>query len=294
MAGGERPVTRGERRGAAGWRGRLRRAADPDAPPPDATGRRWFQALQFLVFSGAVAWLVMRGAESLHYDWQWYRVPQYFYTIYEGEIYPGPLIRGLLVTLEITAWSLVASLVLGVATAFLRLSGSVSGRMVSWGYIEAIRNTPLLVQLYVLYFVLAPVLGLDRFLAGVLALSLFEGAYVSEIVRAGILAVPKEQPEAARALGLKPLQIQRLIVLPQAFRIVLPAITSQVVTLIKNSAIVSVIAISDLTTAGRNIIADSFMSFEIWFTVAAIYLALTVPMSALAGVVERRLKLPSY
>lgn len=294
MAGGERPATRAER-GAAAWRGRLRRAAcGPHAPPPNGTGRQWFQALQFLVFSGAVAWLVMRGAESLHYDWQWYRVPQYFYTIYEGEIYPGPLVRGLLVTLQITAWSLAASLVLGVATAFLRLSGSVSGRIVAWGYIEAIRNTPLLVQLYVLYFVLAPVLGLDRFVAGVLALALFEGAYIAEIVRAGILAVPKEQSEAARALGLKPFHIQRLIVLPQAFRIVLPAITSQVVSLIKNSAIVSVIAISDLTTAGRNIIADSFMSFEIWFTVAAVYLALTVPMSALAGVVERRLKLPGY
>src|SRR5690606_35404931 len=111
---------------------------------------------------------------------------------------------------------------------------------------------------------------------------------------AGILAVPKEQTEAARALGLKPVHIQWLIVLPQAFRIVLPAITSQIVSLIKNSAIVSVIAISDLTTAGRNIIADSFMSFEIWFTVAAVYLALTVPMSALAGVVERRLRLPGY
>lgn len=286
MAGGERPATRAERRGAA--------AAAPYAPPPYATRRYWFQALQFLAFSGAVVWLVVRGAESLHYDWQWYRVPQYFYTIYQGEVYPGPLVRGLLVTLQITALSLAASLVLGVVTAFLRLSGSVSGRIVAWGYLEAIRNTPLLVQLYVLYFVLAPVLGLDRFVAGVLSLALFEGAYISEIVRAGILAVPKEQSEAARALGLKPFLIYRLIVLPQALRIVLPAITSQAVSLVKNSAIVSVIAISDLTTAGRNIIADSFMSFEIWFTVAAVYLALTVPMSALAGVVERRLKLPGY
>src|SRR5690554_761674 len=140
MSGGERPAARAERRGMAR---RLRRAADaPDAPPSYATARQWFQGLQFVLFSAAVAWLVLRGAASLNYDWQWYRVLQYFYTAYEGRLYPGPLVRGLFVTLEITAWSLVVSLLLGVATAFLRLSGSVSGRVVALGYVEAIRNTP--------------------------------------------------------------------------------------------------------------------------------------------------------
>ena len=155
---------------------------------------------------------------------------------------------------------------------------------------EVIRNTPLLVQLYLFFYLLAPIFGLDRFWTGVLALAFFEGAFGSEIFRAGILSVGRGQWEAAAALGLGRLPTYRFVVIPQALRLVLPPLTSLVVNLVKHSAIVSAIAIADLTTAGRNVIAETYLSFEIWFTVAAMYLGLTIVLSLLASVLERRLK----
>jgi polar amino acid transport system permease protein len=157
-------------------------------------------------------------------------------------------------------------------------------------YVEAIRNTPLLVQLYIVYFILAPILGLDRFWAGVLALAIFEGAFAAEIFRGGIQAVRLGQWEAAWTLGLSRTQAYRLIVLPQALRVILPPLAGLGVSLIKHSAIVSVIAIFDLTNEGRNVISDTFMTFEIWLTVAALYLCVTVTLSLAVQGLERRLR----
>jgi polar amino acid transport system permease protein len=153
-----------------------------------------------------------------------------------------------------------------------------------------IRNTPLLVQLYLFYFALAPLFGLDRYATGILCLGIFEGAYCSEIIRAGIEAVGRGQWEAARSLGLSTTHIYRLVVLPQAVRLMLPPLTGQTIALVKASAMVSVIAVFDLTTEGRSIIADTFLTFEIWLTVAALYLLVTVTLSLVATGLERRLR----
>lgn len=246
--------------------------------------------LQVALVLAVLGWVTVRGAAGMNYNWQWYRVPPYLWRLVDGEIIWGPLLRGLLVTLDITLWSLLLAIVLGLVSALLRLSPSLVGRGLARTYLELIRNTPLLVQLYVFYFALSPVFALDRYLTGILALAIFEGAYLSEIFRAGILAVGRGQWEAARSLGLSTPLTYRFVVLPQALRVILPPTTGQVINLVKSSAMVSVIAVFDLTTEGRSIIAETFMTFEIWLTVAALYLLVTVVLSLLMTGLERRLR----
>ena len=250
-------------------------------------GRLVFDSLAFLAVLAGVGWIIFEGADALHYNWQWYRVPQYLYRIEDGELYPGPLLQGLGVTLELTGWSLLLTIAFGLATALLQRSTSWVGHAVARVYIEIIRNTPLLVQLYLVYFVLAPILDLDRFVAAVLALAIFEGAFAAEIFRAGIEAIPHGQWEGGRALGLAPYAVYRCVILPQAIRLVLPPLTGLAISLIKHSALVSVIAVADLTTEGRNLIADTFMTFELWFTVAALYLVVTTSLSLFVSILER-------
>jgi len=245
---------------------------------------------QFALFLFLLGWLLVQGAGNMGYNWQWYRVPRYLFQVFDGEFFLGPLLKGLLVTLEISALALVLTVVIGLGAALLRLSGSVAGRWLVIGYVEAIRNTPLLVQLYLVYFILSPILGLERFWAGVLCLAVFEGAFATEIFRGGIMAVRKGQWESAWALGLSRGAAYRFIVLPQALRVILPPLAGLGVSLIKHSAIVSVIAVFDLTNEGRNVISDTFMTFEIWLTVAALYLCVTVLLSLGVGLLERRLK----
>jgi polar amino acid transport system permease protein len=241
----------------------------------------------FVVLLVLAAWAIHRGAAAMPYRWQWPRVLPYLTKTFDGEIYAGPLLKGLGVTLRISAMGFVVALAAGLAAALLMLSDSIAGRFVARIYVEVIRNTPLLVQLYLFYFVLSPILGIGRESTGVLALGLFEGAFAAEIIRAGILAVPRGQAEAARSLGLTQIKIYRLIVLPQALRIVLPPLTSLSISIVKHSAIVSAIAIFDLANEGRNIIADTFMTFEIWLTIAGIYLVVTTIMSQLASKLEQ-------
>ena len=246
------------------------------------------QAAACLVLLSGVLLLLVQGAENLGYNWQWNRVPRYLFTSEAGGWRFGPLLQGLRVTLEITLASLGCSLLIGLLAALMRLAQSPMARGLSRAYLELIRNTPLLIQIFVIYFVLAPILGLGRFSSAVLALSLFEGAYASEIIRAGILAIPAGQWEAAASLGMSRAQSYRYIILPQALRQMIPPLTSQGISLIKDSALVSTIAIYDLTMQGQQIIAETFLTFEIWFTVAGIYLLVTMLLSILVKYLEYR------
>ncbi len=202
----------------------------------------------------------------------------------------GPLLDGLLVTLEIGAYSIVLGLMIGLVTAFLRLSGSFSGRLLATVYLEVIRNTPLLVQLLVFYFVLGPIFEIDRFWVAVICIAFFEGSFASEIIRGGVLSIPRGQWEASDSIGLTRAQAYRYVILPQAIPIMLPPLVGILVNLIKHSAIVSVIAVFDLTTAGLDIISETFMAFEIWIVVAAMYLAVTITLSVLVGLLEKRMR----
>ncbi|HIF9258298.1 TPA: amino acid ABC transporter permease [Photobacterium damselae] len=249
-----------------------------------------FSALvQIGLVIAALGWILSSGADAMNYRWQWHQIPQYLFVHEDGEWYRGELIDGLLITLKISAVSLIFTLGLGLITALLRLSDSIVGRALARGYIELIRNTPLLVQIYILYFVLGPILDLERFTTAVIALSLFQGAYTAEIFRAGLNAIPKGQFEAAASLGLSQWQMYRFVILPQVIKRILPPLTNETVSLVKNSSIVSIMAIFDLTTEGRNIVADTAMPFEVWFTVAAIYLCVTLLLSAVAAWMAHRL-----
>lgn len=246
---------------------------------------------KYVAVMSAIVWLLARGTEQLGYNWQWYQVPQYLYLIEEGELFAGPLMLGLVVTLEITFYGLILSMIIGLVTALLRLSDSFFARLLARGYLELIRNTPLLIQIFFLYFVLAPIFDLNRVFAGILALSLFEGAYASEIFRAGILSIQKGQWEASHSLGLSTTNTYGHVILPQAIRRILPPLTSQAISLVKDSALVSTIAVYDLTMEGRAIISFTFLTFEIWFTIAAIYLVVTVFLSMVVKYLENRFKI---
>ena len=140
----------------------------------------------------AVFFLILfTGYHNLEYNWQWYRVWAYLFTYENGVFTPGILLDGLMITIRISAISLVLSLFIGFLSAFARLSNYPSLRAISWLYVEIVRNTPLLIQIFVIYFVVSPVFNLSAFVSAVIALSLFEGAYSSEIIRSGIINVPK-------------------------------------------------------------------------------------------------------
>ena len=236
-----------------------------------------------------IAWLIWRGAEAMEYRWQWYRITPFFYRFVDDELILGPFYHGLIVTLKLAFIAGILAILIGFATAFARISASRAGGIIATVYLEAIRNTPLLVQLFLFYFVLAPIFGIDRFWSGVLCLAFFEGSFAAEIIRGGIQGVDRGQYEAADAIGLNVADKYRSIIVPQAMPLILPPLTGLLISLIKHSAIVSVIAVSELTTTGLNLISETFMAFEIWFTVAGIYLVLTVSLSIAVGQLEKKM-----
>ena len=249
-----------------------------------------FDIIGYLLVIAGIFWIVIRGAENQGYFWQWFRVPRYLLSVENGRFTYGPILTGLTITLHITWISLILTYIIGLVTALLRLSNSLGAKLISRLYMEAARNTPLLVQLYFTYFIVAPILNIERLAAAILALSLFEGAFASEIYRAGIVSVNKGQWEAAHSLGLSTFDTYKSIILPQAIRRILPPLTSQAISLIKDSSLVSVLAIYEMTMQANAIVAETFLVFEIYFTIAAIYLAVTVLLSQIVSMMEKRFK----
>ena len=258
----------------------------PKDPVRVHIARSFWQIAQAIILFSIIAWLIYAGAAAMEYRWQWYRVGPFFYRIIDGEFIPGPLFKGIIVTLQLAGVSSILSILIGALTAIGRMSNSIAGRSIASTYLEIIRNTPLLVQLFMFYFVLAPIFGIDRFWAGVLCLSAFEGSFAAEIIRGGIQAVDRGQNEAADATGLSKFDKYRYVIVPQALPLILPPLTGLLISLIKHSAIVSVIAVAELTTEGLNLISDTYMAFEIWFIVAGMYLVLTTSLSVLVNILE--------
>jgi polar amino acid transport system permease protein len=185
---------------------------------------------------------------------------------------------------------LVATLVGLVVAVMLRSRIALveaAGRV----YVELVRGTPLLVQLLIGFYVVASAVGLEnRYVVGVLVLALFAGAYMAEIFRGGLDAIPATQLDSARAIGLSPVQAFRLVVLPQAVRIVLPSVAGQLVSLVKDSSLLSVIAISEFTLAAQEVNSFTFSTLESYVPLAIGYLLLTLPLSALSRWLERRFR----
>lgn len=262
------------------------------------------------------------GAESRDggqaYDWEWSRLWQFFVWRDEaGTLHSGLLLQGLFTTLRVGLWSMLLAALLGVCFGFMRGSSSLFLRLISRTYVGTVRNIPPLVLVFVIHFFVgmlfepyipwgeiqnalrdAPLAGiflplnanLGFFCSAVLAMGLYEGAYTTEVVRAGLESVPRGQWEAARSMGFPRRSMLLFIILPQAFRLMLPPLVNQSVTLVKDSSIVSTISVAELTYQGREIMNTTFMVFEIWTAITLIYLAVSLVISGLGLFLERRIK----
>jgi len=203
------------------------------------------------------------------------------------------LLSGLYVTLEVAAISLVIATVLGLSFGMLAISRNKILKFVAIVYVDIFRGTPLIVQAFFIYFGLPAALDIKipAFVAGVLCISLNAGAYMVEIFRAGIMAVDKGQMEAARSLGLPYGKTMKLVILPQAIRNMIPAIINQFIISLKDTSLLSVIGIKELTQSGEIIIASNYRSFETWSFVAVFYFIMIMALTYAARSVERRLKI---
>jgi putative glutamine transport system permease protein len=207
--------------------------------------------------------------------------------------YGGQLLHGLAVTLGVSALALALALAVGIFIAAMRVSPYAWLRTAGFGYVETVRNIPLLIIIYFLFFGLPGVgIRLDGFLCGVLGLGFYTGAFISEAIRSGILGVPAGQLEAATACGMSYGTAMRLIVLPQAIRATIPPIGNQSINLIKNSSLVSTIAVADILHEADAIGSQTFEYTPVLIAAAVLYIVLTAPTAALVNYLERRAKTP--
>lgn len=199
------------------------------------------------------------------------------------------LLEGALVTIQISVLAMALALVLGLVAAVGRLSRNRVLRAIAGFYIEVVRGTPLLVQLFIVYYGL-PSYGirLEPFTAGFLTLGVHYGAYLSEVYRAGILSVDRGQWEAAASIGMRQTMVMREIILPQAFRTILPPIGNYFISMLKDSALVATISVAELLRTGQLRVAVTFRAMDIYLMVAAIYLAMSYPLSLLIRSLESR------
>lgn len=267
----------------------------------------------------AALWVWWRVETRLVYNWNWGIIPGYFLFFDEetGRWQSNLLLQGLVTTLRMTLWASLLALVVGTLLAIARISAWPSLRWLSRTYVELVRNIPPLIFIFIFYFFLSgPITellgiadwarGLEgwqrsvvtvlfgptnlfaNFITGTICLALFEAAYVAEIVRAGIDNIAKGQWEASKALGLNRRQTLRLVILPQAVRRILPPLTGQLISLVKDSSIVSLISVQELTFSGQQISVATRKVFEIWLTVAALYFVVCFALSLLSRHLERR------
>lgn len=203
------------------------------------------------------------------------------------------LLTGAVVTVEITAMSVGLGLLIGMFAGIARISNLWILRAVATVYVEFIRGTPLLVQLFLMYFALPIITGvrIDPFVAAIAACSVNSGAYVAEIFRAGIESIDSGQMEAGRSLGMTWTQTMRYIIVPQAFKRVIPPLGNEFIAMLKDSSLVSVIGFEELTRRGQLVIARTYGSLEIWLSVAFIYLIMTLTISRFVAYLERRYKI---
>ncbi len=216
---------------------------------------------------------------QLQYGWEWSAIWQY----------RQKFLQGWLMTVIISAASLVASLVIGLLTALARRSSFLPLRYSALLYVETIRGTPLLVQILILFYVVANAFGVEnRYVVGIMTLSLFAGAYLAEMIRSGIESIRDSQLESARAIGLTRMQTYRYIIFPQVVRQLIPPLTGQFASIIKDSSLLSIIAVSEFTLNAQEVNAFTYSTLESYLPLAAGYLLLTLPISLISRTLERR------
>lgn len=214
------------------------------------------------------------------YQYNWSVIPQNM----------DVFIYGALKTLEISAISILLAIPIGIIFGLGRISKNKLIRFISSAYVEIIRGVPLLVLLMWIFYVLGQVFRLGSYWGSIVGLAIFAGAFIAEIVRSGIQGVPKGQMEAARSLGMSHTKAMTHIILPQAFRRILPPLASQFIMLIKDSSLISIIAASELTLDAKNLVATSFRPIEVWSFVALVYFIMTFSLSLIIRYFEKRLQ----
>ena len=261
-------------------------------------------AVLITLLVAATVFLIRRVGVEMHYRWQWPVILQYLIRAEGGAWVAGALLQGFLTTVKLSLWATVLATLLGTIMGLLRVSRGLFARLIAGSYVETIRNLPPLVLVFIVYFFIgerimtligleglvraaspetqevlafffAPPARLSGFVAGLATLVLYEAAYITEIVRAGVQSVEKGQWEAAHALGLSRWQQVRHVILPQALRRILPALAGQLISTIKDSAIVSVISIPELTFQGLELMSATYLTFEVWITITVLYFLLT-------------------
>ena len=289
------------------------------------TGKRRIHSLDVAIVCvvvALIAFVAVRVDTALRYEWDWSSIPNYIlrYDAEEGRWVANLLMHGFLTTVRLALWSSILAAIVGIVFGLCRISNNLFLRMVSRTYVELIRNIPPIVFLFVFYFFIANqiilVLGIDafvrdaspqtlailsalfgrpellgNFVSGLIALAIFEGAYVTEIVRAGIQSIDKGQWEGARSLGLSRLDIQRDVILPQAVRRVVPPLANQFITLIKDSSFIALISIHELTYKALEVVVSTSRVFEVWITVAAMYYVICKGLAVAFERLERRMGL---
>lgn len=283
----------------------------------NATFTRLDVLILFALLTG-VFFVFHRIRDGLNYHWDWSAVPQYLFRWdpADAEWLPNVLMQGFFTTIRLSIWATLFASMLGTVMGLLRVSRSRFQRMIGTAYVELTRNTPPLVLVFLFYYFigeqLLPTVGLERmfrlqspeaqlwlssllappglltaFLSAVVTLSIFEGAYITEIVRAGILSIEKGQREAAAALGFTRWQRMRHVILPQAVQRILPPLGGQFISTIKDSAIVSVISIQELTFRGMELMSATYLTFETWITITGLYFILTFGCALIFARLER-------
>jgi polar amino acid transport system permease protein len=274
-------------------------------------------AVLITLLGAGVFWLYHRAGAGLGYKWNWQAIPGYLFR-YDGQAgryVPNLIMQGFLTTLRLSFWAMIPATLLGLVMALFRASPRLFRRMIGRSYVELVRNLPPLVLVFIFYYFISDrimaSLGIESWVRGLspgmqgligmiyappdqfslfttalIALALYEGAYITEIIRAGIQSVGKGQREAASALGLSRRAAMRHIIFPQALPRILPPLAGQLVSTIKDSAIVSVISIQELTFQGMEVMSATYLTFEIWITVAALYFLMTMSLSLLVGRLE--------
>jgi polar amino acid transport system permease protein len=274
--------------------------------------------------SAGIAFLFYRVEHVLVYDWNWGLVFQYVVSIDEetGALVPNLFLRGVAMTLRLAFWGTIMAAVIGIVMGFCRTSSNLFLKGVARIYVELIRNIPPIVFIFIFYFFISsqllPILGIDdvartaspatisvietlfspanlfsNFVAGVVCLAVFEGAYITEIVRAGIQSIDKGQWEAARAIGLSRFYVMWDIILPQALRKILPPLAGQFITLVKDSSIVSLISIQELTFLTQDVSNTTTHFFEAWIITGFLYFMICYPLARLFALFEKRMNLSS-
>ena len=263
-----------------------------------------------LLILAAVGYVLYRVVVGLHYKWDWAAIPQYLFR-YDEEKHgwvPNLLMQGLFTTIRLSLWGTILATIFGTIMGLCRVSHSLFNRLIGWTYVELTRNLPPLVLIFIFYyflsgpimtalgvdgyvmglserakgvltFFLAPPARFSPFLAALITLAIFEGAYITEIVRAGVQSVEKGIWEASYALGLSRWQLMRTVILPLVAQRILPPLAGQFISTIKDSAIVSVISIQELTFQGMELMAATYLTFEVWITIAVLYLIMTLTLS---------------